>query len=366
MTVTGALTVALFVITSALVLLTLTVAAGHAIRTWYARRMERLAEQFTPLVIRLVNEDEIDEEAMRGLVGLTARQWTAARPVATRMLDNLRGPARARLVDLFEQRGVTTQAIRDTRRHLPGRRARAAEILGQLKHTPAVPELRRLLQDRDRDVRQVAARALGRIGDPAAALPLLETLGGDRPVPKHIVAQAVLRLGPPAVPALAAAVDHTDTEVREVAIETLGMAGGYQAASGIVEALRYDVVTDVRVRAARALGKLGLPSSIPALLDATKTGEPAVRAEAVQALADLGADVVPRMRELLGDPAYSVARAAARALLTLGPPGREALTEVAETDTRAAVVANEALAIAALGAQLGIRQTGLQAVGAAR
>jgi HEAT repeat protein len=353
MTISDTLTMALLVISSALLLLTLAVAAGHAIRIWRSRRMTRMAKQYAPFVIRLANEEETDEEAMRRLVALEPRQWAAARPVATRLLEDLRGPARARLVELFERRGVTGQAIDDARSRIPATRARAAEVLGLLGHRPAVPELRRLLWDRVADVRQVATRALGRIADPSAALPLIETLGADRPVPKHIVAQAVRRLGPSVLPALTAAVDHTDPEVREVAIETLGMAGGHDAAPAMIAALGTDDVPVVRVRAARALGMLGLPSAERPLLDATNDAEPEVRAAAVQALADLGAPAVPRMRELLDDPAYTVARAAARSLLNLGRRGREALERTDELGATAVLIANEALARAALGAQGG-------------
>jgi HEAT repeat protein len=361
MTVTGALTIALFAISAILLLLTLVVAGAHSAREWRKRRVTRTADRYAPLVLRLVNAEESDESALQGLAVLNAGQWAAIRPMATRLLENLRGPAQARLADLFERRGVTAQAIHDTRSHRPAVRAQAAEILGQLRHEPAVPELCRLLRDRNRDVRQVATRALGRIGDSAAVLPLMETLGSDRPVPKHITAQAVFRLGPSAVPALAAAVDHVDPGVREVAIETLGMAGGYEAAPGIIRALRDDDVADVRVRAARALGTLGLPSAVEPLLEVTRAGEPAVREAAVHALGGLGsAAVVLRMRELLSDPAYQVGRAAAQSLLALGPPGREALDDADALGEPAILIAAEALAIASLGGQLGIRQSGLQ------
>jgi hypothetical protein len=355
MTISDALTMALLVISCALLFLTLTVAAGHAIRIWRAHRMARMEKQYAPLVIRLANEEETDEEAMRRLVALESRQWAAAGPVAIRLLEDLRGPARDRLVELFERRGVTGQAVDDIRSRIPATRARAAEVLGLLGHRPAVPELRRVLRDRDPDVRQVATRALGRIEDPAAVLPLIETLGADRPVPKHIVAQAVRRLGPSVLPALSAAVNHTDPEVREVAIETLGMAGGHDAAPAIIAALGADDVAVVRARAARALGMLGLPSAERPLLDATQDAEPDVRAAAVQALADLGAPAVPRMRELLGDPDYTVARASARSLLELGRRGREALEETDGLGATAELIADEALARAAPGTQGGNR-----------
>jgi HEAT repeat protein len=100
---------------------------------------------------------------------------------------------------------------------------------------------------------------------------------------------------------------------------------------------------------------LGLPSAERPLLDATQDNEPDVRAAAVQGLADLGAPAVPRMRELLDDPAYTVARASARSLLELGRRGREALEETDGLGATAELIADEALARAAPGTQGGNR-----------
>jgi len=63
------------------------------------------------------------------------------------------------------------------------------------ERTEARDDLVRLLADRDPEVRLVAARALGELGDAAAAAPLLQSLAGPRPVPLRVVARSLARLG---------------------------------------------------------------------------------------------------------------------------------------------------------------------------
>jgi hypothetical protein len=70
MTISAALTMAVLVISAAVLSLTLAMAAGHAARIWHTHRMARLEKQYAPFVIRLANEEETDEEATRTLVAL--------------------------------------------------------------------------------------------------------------------------------------------------------------------------------------------------------------------------------------------------------------------------------------------------------
>jgi HEAT repeats/PBS lyase HEAT-like repeat len=97
--------------------------------------------------------------------------------------------------------------IRATR-HWRGRtRGDAAAALGALRAQSAVPELIRLLQDTQPEVREAAARALGDIGRTEAVDPLIEALGAlksqrnDRPGSKEYefeaIAEALGRLNDP-------------------------------------------------------------------------------------------------------------------------------------------------------------------------
>src|SRR5262249_4107166 len=146
-------------------------------------------------------------------------------PTAIAMLGKVRGEARAALVALFEQRGAAARALVDLRRPGAVRRARAAELLGNLGRADTVPVLCSLLGDASPEVRVVAARSLGRIGSAEAAGPLLAPLAGRRAIPAHFVAHALLRLGTGTLPALAAALVHDEPLVRATAADVLGLAG---------------------------------------------------------------------------------------------------------------------------------------------
>nr|BFE89218.1 hypothetical protein GCM10020093_118200 [Planobispora longispora]BFE89457.1 hypothetical protein GCM10020093_120590 [Planobispora longispora] len=103
------------------------------------------------------------------------------------------------------------------------------------------------------------------------------------------MAQALIRLGPGARPALVEALSHDNPAERAVAVEVLGLTGAVETARALVGVLAGDSSDDVRVRAVRALGRLGTPVCLDALIHATGPAHPqAVRVEAATALGDLG------------------------------------------------------------------------------
>lgn len=328
MAASGALAIALLLLGAAVVALGLGVVAGRVMRSVRKRRRDRLLAVVKPDLIRLADRAELP--AMRRLLLLDARHWAAAAPVAADLLGTLSGESRTALVELFERRGVAELALRDLHAASAVKRARAAETLGDLGHRPAVDPLCHLLHDHDEAVRLVAARSLGRIGDAAAVRPLLDLLGSERGAPEHIVAQALLRLGSDAVPALVEAAAARDPRVRGIALETLGRVGGYDAIGIIIAALDDEESLAVRVHAAQALGRLGLPSATRPLIEATRSEEPALRLAAVRALRALGdPSAGPRLRELLADEVQQVATEAASSLLSLGRHGRAVLEQEA-------------------------------------
>jgi HEAT repeat protein len=205
-----------------------------------------------------------------------------------------------------------------------------------------------LLADGDAEVRRVAARALGRIRSHAAAEALLEAVSSNRPVPPRIIAAAVLKVGVGAHPALVATLRDGDALQRAIAAEISGLAGAASAVEVLMQALLHDPQVEVRVRSARALGRIGMPWATGHLIDATGSTQPLpLRIVASRALGDLGAvDAVPRLSELVTDPAHRVAANAASSLLRCGAAGLDALRAAASSPDGAH--ARESLAIARL------------------
>ncbi|GIJ52234.1 hypothetical protein Val02_91200 [Virgisporangium aliadipatigenens] len=319
------------------------------------RRRTRLAAPARRMLLALAAGDD-DPDLVERLAAVEPQVWNAVEPAAVAMLGKVRGEAHAALVMVFVRRGAGERARRDLHRWGAVRRARAAEVLGNLGARNAVGDLCALLQDPDPDVRVVAARALGRIGDPTAAERLLHSVAGRRGVPPQLVAHALIKLGIAAQGEVVAALESRHDIVRAAAVEALGLIGAAGTAHEVERRLREDTSFEVRMRAVRALGRLGSRAALQPLIDASNDDLPVpLRAEAAEALGDLGSPAAAaHLGTLLCDPNYRVAHNAARALLKLGKKGFATLNEVAArpdigaVPDRSAAHALEALAIAAL------------------
>ncbi|MEV6601023.1 HEAT repeat domain-containing protein [Actinoplanes sp. NPDC051346] len=270
------------------------------------------------------------EEGGDDLVAIPDDAWRAAEPHALALLGKLRGEAHLGLVSVFLRRGTARAALGQLRSRSPIKRARAAQVLGDLEVRRAVPDLCQLLTDRRGEVRVVAVRALGRIGDPAAAWRIISSLDQPDPIPALLASHTLAQLGLGAEVTLSAALDHPQARVRAVCLDALGLLGATGSVDRVSRILREDTHLDVRVAAAVNLGKLGTRSALEPLTHALRESRPtALRAAAARALGDVGAPAaVPTLVNLLGDDAFQVAHEAAHALRRIGPAGLEALRDV--------------------------------------
>lgn len=330
------------------VLLSLAIVARRGLRERSHRRERALAEPHRQLLVALVVDDDVDEEHVRTLLELDAASWAALEPIVVSMVRKLRGEARGVLVDLLDRRGTISRLTRRLGSRGAVRRARSAELLGLLgEHAPRGDLERLMLRDRDPEVRIVAARALGEVGDPASAPALLSAVSGPSGVPMRIVARSLARLGPGAAPALVEAMTSADAPARAVAAEILGLGGAVTAVGVLSSHALRDPDDDVRIRCARALGRIGVPSALSVLRRCVEPGEPAaLRAVAARAVGDVGGpEAVRVLRPLLADDEHRVASNAARSLAGLGPVGLDVLREVVADGEPGATYAAEALAV---------------------
>jgi HEAT repeat protein len=343
----------------------LAIVVVRVVRQLRQRRQAALAAGPRRALLAFVADN--GEDGGDDLVAVPEDAWRAAEPGALRLLGKLRGEAHLALVSVFLRRGTARRALYDLRSRSRVRRARAAQVLGDLELRQAVPELCRLLTDRHMEVRVVAVRALGRIGDPAAAWRLIASLDQSDPVPSLLVTHTLVQLGPGAEVTLSAALDHPEARVRVVCLEALGLLGATGSVDRVARVLHEDTVLDVRVAASAALGRLGTRSALEPLTHALHPARPTpLRAAAARALGDLGTPAAAdALLPLLDDGAYRVAHEAAHALRRLGPRGLAALREVLDAEesraradgagaharpTAAAAHAREALALAAVSA----------------
>ncbi|MFJ9902557.1 HEAT repeat domain-containing protein [Streptomyces sp. NPDC101152] len=330
---TGFVVRALLCLMAVILVMCLLIVGARGIRRYRQGRRERVAEPARGLLLQLLcTEEDEQTELLHRLAEVDKRTWSALEPTLTGLLEKVSGGARTALIRLYELRGAAVEAVADLTSHGAVRRGRAAQVLGQLSHRPAAASLCRLLADRDRDVRLAAARALGRCGEPEAVPHLLESLHGPRRLPPGVISMALVSLGPEAQRSVAAGLEHREPLVRAVAIEVLGATGAVSLTSRIARAQHEDPSVEVRIKAARALGRLGMPEGLEPLLAAVLPDRPvALRMVAAGALGNLGAVAATGpLADLLGDPDPHVAGTAARALLRLGPAGRAALHAVAD------------------------------------
>jgi HEAT repeat protein len=198
------------------------------------------------------------------------------------------------------------------------RRAAAAYRLGDMADPEVSPALLSALDDPKRPVRTAAARSLGRLGIVDAALPLVEALVSGR-VPNGVAGQALVELGPAAVPELRRIAEHTDPQIRAAAVTLLGLVGDSHDAPLAVRALE-DPSADVRRAAADTLRRIGGPAAEEPLRAALEDRIHFVRAAVAAALGSLRSDAaVPRLLEIARADRFRPARAAAQAVARIAP-----------------------------------------------
>jgi HEAT repeat protein len=173
-----------------------------------------------------------------------------------------------------------------------GVRQAAARALGKLGDPRAVEPLVFALEDRNDHLRKDAIDALGKLGDPRAILPLIAAVRGEgadeiRGSSDYATA-ALAGFGEAAAePLLAAFKDETAPRARLLLAWTLGKLGDRRAVEPLIAALN-EKEKLVRQGAAEALGKLGDGRALEPLIAALADEEENVRKRASEALESIG------------------------------------------------------------------------------
>lgn len=285
-------------------------------------------------------ETALDESLVSGelhpdLRGLEGRDLDLLAISTVEYLSVLSGEQKDRLAALAGEAGLVERYRRMLASRGRWRKARAAENLGYLGGPETVPQLSGLLSHPDETVRAVAARALARISTPEAARALAETLNDPSELTRLRMAENLERIGSFAVDPLVGVLEGGGPQARVLAARVLGnlRAAGARPALGSV--LRGEAPTDVRAQAALALGKVGDPEDVPALLDASGDEGWPVRAQVANALAMIGdLSSIPALQKLTVDREWWVRLNASRALANMGPAGERALARILEGEDR--------------------------------
>ena len=189
----------------------------------------------------------------------------------------------------------------------PEVREEAARALGRIGSVDAVEMLIQRLRDPHSTIRPECALALGQIGDRRAMAALTEGLACPMPEVQEACQRSLEMIGKPrrsvalvrelrnldgpaALGKIAEVVgylDDPDPEVGEEAARALGRIGMTEAVEALVKRLR-DPDSGLRCQAAQALGQIGDPRAVPALIDGLSDVSVELQDACAQALGDIG------------------------------------------------------------------------------
>lgn len=286
-------------------------------------------------------------EGLREIARAMTGRWSE---VAAEEVCQLELTTRLDVIRHLEGQGVVARYLKDARSRMKWTRAHALRIMGELKVPSSVPTLLKALGDKDPDVRNVAARSLGRMKLQAAEEALVDLLGKHDQAVSARIAAICIEMGPRTTPlliralregtpkarfwaarilgeirdaratrSLGDALMNPDADVRSSAVWALGMIGD-RASAALAEPLLRDAVWYVRAHAAEALGRLGDPTVVSSLADSLKDRSWWVRKNALDALVRLGEPAKPALlRTMEGDDRFA-RDCAIEALTTLGVP----------------------------------------------
>jgi HEAT repeat protein len=258
------------------------------------------------------------------------------------------------LLDAYDHLGLVDKYVTRLRTATQWReRAFAAELLGRVGNAQAVPALLETVaatRTEDADVREIALRALARIGDPRAVGPLVEALKNSEVWLVPRIADILTRHGALSVdPMIAFLEDPARHPARAWAASILGEVGATRAFPALVRALT-DLDDEVRAKSASALGRIGDGRAVGYLLDHLLSDPaPFVRARIAQALGQFDEpEVVERLVRALGDPAWWVRMRSVEALEQVGAQAEGPLL-LALDDTDPEIRIRAAVALERLG-----------------
>ncbi|TFB50266.1 HEAT repeat domain-containing protein [Cryobacterium tagatosivorans] len=320
-------------------------------------RSRALLAPYRHALIAIASGEDEDGQAKTALSALPAPTWDRLRPSVVAFLPKVRGTPADDLGELLRSHGEIERATRMLTSRSAIRRTRAAYLLGLVRDPNSAALVLPLLGDPDADVRLVAARALGAIGEPSAAsgvLHALRTYHGQIGLPAWVAAEALLAMGVQIAPALRIGLASEDPAVRNVCALVAGHGTFASAAPQLRILLATDSEGDVRASAAVALGRVGGAEDEAALARHTDASETtALRRTCATALGDLGQrESLDTLAGLLDDGDRRLAQLAADALVRIGSEGITRLKEAAAGQCPSARVARGALDLAGLRGQL--------------
>ncbi len=151
--------------------------------------------------------------------------------------------------------------------------------------SPAVPFLKEGLKTDDLAMRIRCVKALGEIGDEKGIAPLMKTLGAEEPEMREVSAEALAKIGKPAVSPLIQAMEDPESPVQSLAEATLRKIGAPAVESLIRLLNRADVHIEETVTG--ILIETGA-SAVPGLIEHLSDPDPVIQSRCSDILVKIG------------------------------------------------------------------------------
>jgi HEAT repeat protein len=315
--------------------LVLLIVATKVMRTLRDRRTQALVAPHRPDLLAVASGEDDDGSHRDALIGVDGPARDALDDAVVDLLAKVRGVPAEELASVLLAHGAVDRAPHDLKHRSTVRRARAAHVLGLCHVGAALPLVVDALRDPAPEVRVAATRALGRLGEPSAAAPLLAAVGAERAVPAGPAADALEGMGVGIADALRDGLLAASPTTRTVAAYLSGEGSFTRSLDLLRLSLRTDEDPVVRAASAVALGRMGGSADVVVLVEGTGSQQPdELRRACATALGDLGdTAAVDQLCHLLADPDPRIAEISAASLLRLGPVGRSALDSAPTNDS---------------------------------
>lgn len=316
--------------------LSLAVMCVLIIRRLAIHRHERTEARERALLLGalIAYSEDGNEDRLQGVISSISPR--TALETGFEFLALLRGEEHTRIVAALAAADLGKQAILLLKRGNEAERIHAAEMLTAFGGEEAAASLLEAFgRDRSTEVRIAIVIGLCLLGRLPPLGEVLERIGARGQRSGRLV-ELFKKLPAERAPELMAYARDAEEWpfVRAAAIEALAQNAGFELIDFLL-ALADDAAAEVAAAALRALGRIGHPAAGPVVARAMarRDEQSHLRAEAAEAAGRIGGrEFVAPLVELLGDEAWLVRYAAAKALRLIVPDGEAALRAMAASE----------------------------------
>jgi HEAT repeat protein len=320
----GPLRDAVFLLTGAIVLLSLVLLVERALSSFQRSRAGRKEAVLTGLVYRAIQAAPGISEVDR----LSRFDRRVVRGILLGLAPDFRGETGEAIAKLYRSLGLLRADLKHLRSWRAITRANAAADLGLVRAAEALPALTKALDDPDLRVRQTAVWALGQAGGSDTLTTLVRILGDPSVTVARRAQEVLAERGQEVKDAIVAyAGKSANRSGRLASIELMGwlrISGGAELLLDFMS----DLDAEVRVKSVKAAAAIGDPRFMEVFHRLLNDQRWEVRCQAAKGLTVFGSpDSVPFLEKSLRDQHWWVRFYAATALSEAGSRGEEILQQ---------------------------------------